>query len=91
MENHRHLPRRRTLKNGQVILSDWTVMDCVVRDMSDDGARLEFGGPVKLPKEFRLALRSTNTVIPVALAWQRGLAAGVHFTGPPTEASGKDL
>ena len=70
------------LKQGKVVLSNWSVLDCVIRDLSDTGARLEFAGPTELPKEFRLLIVSTNLLFPAELAWQRGLAAGVHFTGP---------
>jgi hypothetical protein len=62
------------------------LIDCLVRDLSDIGARLEFGGPTELPAEFRLLVVSTNMLIPAKLEWQRGLAAGALFTGPPQEA-----
>ena len=56
MEERRKSSRRRTLKRGKVILTKWTVMDCVIRNVSERGARLEFGGPVELPKTFQLQL-----------------------------------
>jgi hypothetical protein len=79
---HRHTRRRRTLKRGRVVLSDSTVIDCDLRDISDDGARLVFGGPISLPEEFRLYNVSDALIAPVKLEWQRGLEAGVTFTGP---------
>jgi hypothetical protein len=86
MEENRRSIRRRTLKEGKVVLSDWSVIDCLIRDMSEGGARLEFGGPTELPHEFRLLIVSTNTIIPAALAWHRGQAVGVRFTGPGQSA-----
>ena len=85
-EEHRTSVRRRTLKEGKVILSDSTVMDCRIRDLSEGGARLEFGGLTNLPKEFRLLIVSSNTVVPAAIAWQRGQNVGVFFTGPEQPA-----
>ncbi len=82
MDHDRSSHRRRTLKTGKVVLSDSTVLDCLIRDMSESGARLEFGGPVELPREFRLFVAAANCVFPAELAWQRGLAAGVRFSGP---------
>ena len=82
MDSRRKSPRRRTLKEGKVLLRGCSVLDCLIRDMSDEGARLEFGGPTELPPHFRLFIPSSKTTIPVDLAWQRGLAAGVHFSGP---------
>jgi hypothetical protein len=78
--------RRRTLKEGKVVLSDWSVLDCLIRDLSETGARLEFGGPTELPQSFRLLIVSSHILVPVDLAWQRGQAAGVHFTGPGRDA-----
>jgi hypothetical protein len=82
MEEHRGALRRRTLKEGKAVLSDTQVIDCRIRDMSDSGARIEFASAFELPKEFRLVIVSTNSIVPVELAWQRGPLAGVRFTGP---------
>jgi hypothetical protein len=79
---HRREYRRRTLKRGRIVLSESTVIDCELRDISDDGARLVFGGPISLPEEFRLYNVSDALIAPVKLEWQRGLEAGVTFTGP---------
>lgn len=86
MNEQRASHRRRMLKEGRVILSDSTLLDCTIRDMSESGARIQFGGLTNLPQEFRLLLVSSNTVIPVSLAWQRGELAGVYFTGPEEAA-----
>ncbi len=79
---HRNTHRKRTLKQARAVLSDWTAMDCKLRDMSDSGARLVFGNLVSLPQEFRLHNVSDGTITPVRLRWQRGLEAGVTFDGP---------
>jgi hypothetical protein len=74
--------RRRTLKLARVVLSDSTVIDCKLRDLSEEGAHLVFGGAISLPDEFRLYNVSDAVIAPVRLEWQRGLEAGVRFTGP---------
>jgi hypothetical protein len=81
-EHHRSAHRKRTLKAAKVILTDWTTIDCTIRDISEGGARLVFGDAFKLPEEFRVLIVMTNTVVPAKLLWQRGLTAGVAFTGP---------
>lgn len=83
---HRRAQRRRTLKQGKVILTDSTTMDCTIRDMSEDGARLVFGGPTQLPRSFSLVILSDNTRRPAERLWQRGLSAGIAFTGPAKPA-----
>jgi len=85
-DHHRSDHRQRTLKAAKIILTDWTTMDCVVRDISKGGARIALGDAVSLPHEFRLLLVSTNTIVPVQLLWQRGQTAGVGFTGPEEPA-----
>jgi hypothetical protein len=79
--------RRRALKQARVILSDWTVIDCLVRDVSDAGARLEFGGPTELPKEFKVLVVASGRTMEAELGWRRGLSAGVHFTGSADETA----
>lgn len=85
-EHHRHVHRQRTLKAAKVILTDWTTVDCTIRDISPDGARLVFGDAFSLPQEFRLLNVSNNTIRPARLLWQRGLMAGVAFAGPEEPA-----
>lgn len=84
--HHRSAHRQRTLKQAKVILTDWTTVDCTIRDISEGGARLVFGDAFSLPSEFRLLLVSSNTIVPVQTLWQRGLSAGVAFTGPEEPA-----
>jgi hypothetical protein len=75
------------LKEGKVLLSDWTAIDCTIRDLTPEGARIVIGGATTLPAEFRLVTVATATMVPVKLLWQRGLSAGVAFTGPEAAVS----
>jgi hypothetical protein len=83
----RRARRKRTLKEGKVLLSDWTAIDCTIRDLTSEGARIVLGDATSLPQEFRLVMVATSTMKPVRLLWQRGLAAGVGFTGPEESGS----
>lgn len=78
-------PRKRMLKEGKLLLSEWSVIDCVIRDMSETGARVALSGPMALPDGLRLLVVSSNELYPVRVAWQRGQMAGLQFTGPPGE------
>ena len=78
----RQMHRRRTLKQARAVLSDQTVIDCKLRDVSESGAHLVFGDLIVLPEDFRLYNVSDSLMAPVKLEWQRGLEAGVTFTGP---------
>jgi len=79
--DRRSARRQRVLKEGKVILSDRVSLDCVVRDISPGGARIEFDTPVSLPADFSLRIVSADLVIPATPAWQRKLEAGIRFTG----------
>ena len=79
MEDSRTSHRSRALKPGKVVLTEWTVLDCTVRDLTESGARLEFGTAMELPPEFRLQIGVGGATRNAKLAWQRGLAAGVLF------------
>jgi len=85
-ETPRASQRRRALKEAKVVMSDWTTIDCVVRDMSETGAKVQFSGPTELPGEVRLLILSSNMLQPAEVAWQRGQSAGLHFTGPALAA-----
>lgn len=82
MEEHRNSSRRRTVKEGKVVLSKSTLIDCLIRDLSERGARLEFAGPTVLPPEFKLRIVASGVEAQVELTWQRGLSAGVKFEAP---------
>jgi hypothetical protein len=82
-EGNRRARRMRTLKQARIVLWEWTTIDCRIRDISEDGAHLVLGGAVSLPETFRLHNVSDGTIRPVELKWQRGLDAGVAFTGAP--------
>ena len=84
--DRRQTRRLRTLKQGKIVLSDWTVMDCLIRDMTDEGARIALGGLTELPGKFRLLVVSSNLLVPAELEWQRSLLAGLRFTGPGVQA-----
>ena len=83
MQHERISARRRTLKGGKVILSKSTLIDCMIKDLSETGARLEFSGATSLPSEFKLQFTTSGEEKLVTLTWQRGLSAGVHFEAFP--------
>ena len=91
MDERRKSYRRRTLKSGKVILSDWTVMNCVIRDLSEAGAGSN-SAPWYSSRRSSVSSSARPLVkMRVALDWQRGLIAGVRFIGPdegPGEAQG---
>ena len=80
--SRRKSPRKKTLKEAKVVLRDWSTIDCLLRNLGDGGARLEFSDPVTLPDTFNVLIVSTNSLIPAKRIWARGGAIGIQFTGP---------
>ncbi len=81
MRDRRRERRKRVLKEGKLMLTEWVSVRCMVRDISPGGARLEFDGPVDLPNAFHLCLVTADLTIPAVPAWQRRDEAGIRFTG----------
>lgn len=81
MRERRKERRQKVLKEAKVLLTDWVSVDCLVRDISPGGARLQFKSPIFLPSAFQLHIVSADLTIPAAPAWQKREEAGVRFTG----------
>jgi hypothetical protein len=75
----RGAPRKRTLKAGKIVYGekDAVTIDCIVRNLSDKGARLQVPLSVMIPANFRLAVG--GVVRSVAVAWRKGDLMGVRF------------
>ena len=78
-DEHRADRRRRTLKSGKIVFNDGkSIIDCVVRDSSAGGARLECESFVDCPKEFTLRL-ANGPSYECEVTWMKVKAAGVKF------------
>jgi hypothetical protein len=65
-------------------------MDCIVRNISQTGARLEICEPVALPIEFELEIPARGAIVQCQLKWRNSAAVGVRFKdmdSPPTSLS----
>jgi len=72
--------RRSTFRTGWVLDREGkAVTECVLREVSDTGARLELRHNVELPKNFTLALADQNTPRSCTTVWQLSIVAGVRF------------
>jgi hypothetical protein len=85
MDEKRKSPRRRVLKEGKIIFADGLrVIDCTIRDMSQEGARLLIASTLGVPDTFHLFEKSTGLVYPATIAWRQASSVGVKFDGEPT-------
>jgi hypothetical protein len=85
MEDKRKSPRRRALKDGKIVFADaMCVIDCTIRDMSENGARLLIANTMGIPESFQLYEKSSGKLYPSTTAWRQSNVIGVKFDGPPT-------
>ena len=77
-ELRRH-PRFSVLWTGRIdVSSEW--VNCVILNISADGAKLRFSQVIDLPKNFSVSVDRYG-VFPAELAWRDGNSAGVRFLG----------
>ena len=77
--NRREQFRRTVIKGAKIIFNNRkSTLDCRVRDMTTDGARLDLSTQQLLPHEFELQVSGTP-VKRCGLRWARGNFIGVRF------------
>ncbi|GGD91872.1 hypothetical protein GCM10011390_08250 [Aureimonas endophytica] len=73
-------PRTKVLKRAQVLFNNnFSVFDCVVRNISSTGALLTIDEAAHLPKEFGVRIGDDRTIRPARLVYRRGTFAGIRF------------
>lgn len=81
--DNRNAPRKRALRAGRVLWSNrCAAMDCIIRDVSETGARVRLSDPVPLPQQVELLFVNENRIATAEVRWNRGNDYGLHFTGP---------
>lgn len=82
MDNHRASSRNRTLLPARIEFYDGAIkLDCVVKDLSETGARIRVSESVSIPESFRLYLPKTDRWFDAQLKWRRADLIGVAFEG----------
>jgi hypothetical protein len=79
--NHRRELRARTLLSGKIVYGargEFT-QDCLIRDLSDGGARLKLSEAAQVPDRFQLILISAGEAREARVAWRDHPQVGVAF------------
>lgn len=80
MDERRSAKRWHTVLAGQIICNSRSAsIECIVRDLSDTGARLYFTDASQLPPEFELEIPTRGVKVRSRLMWTRGANYGVMF------------
>ena len=88
MNAHPRALRAHTRISGRAALSRSSpgCIECVVEDLSAEGARVTFSVVYTLPKRFDLFLGQSPKPYRVRTVWQDGDTAGVQFLEPRADA-----
>jgi hypothetical protein len=77
MEERRTDGRLPSYLGGKVIYNNrLSTIDCVVRNISDDGVRLSFGALVAVPDEFELHIPQKGLRFQAHVSWRKGKEIG---------------
>lgn len=80
MEERRQTPRHRTFLQGRVFYNNRRQSaDCIIRELTDNGARLSFADPAALPHAFELHIPNRDQTLRVETVWNHGTDVGVTF------------
>jgi hypothetical protein len=83
MQDRRKTTRRRTYLGGQIAFNRQSpLVDCLVRNISAEGAKLVLASTGTVPQEFDLAVHKTERTFRARMIWQRAEEAGVVFLEP---------
>jgi hypothetical protein len=79
MEEKRKHPRTE-INEPAYVSSAGSVMSCMVRNISVEGAAIDVENPAFVPPHFRLVMASDSTVHECRIAWIQKNRIGVTFT-----------
>lgn len=79
-DERRNEHRRRILKGGLVEFNNgFGSLECVLRDMNSNGARLSMGQTAGIPSRFRLNIAGERTPIEALVRWRTQRDLGLTF------------
>jgi hypothetical protein len=96
MVERRHSARQKSFLRGCIYFNNrQSAVDCLIRDISNHGARLRFSDSISIPDSFELYIPQKNQTLRVAARWRHGMDVGVAFAEVPhasaTPAATPDL
>jgi hypothetical protein len=79
MIEKRAAPRHRVLKHGTLAFGGGGGIDCMVRNISSSGARLDVANPIGLPESFTLVIQTDQFMRRCHSVWSSERRIGVAF------------
>lgn len=80
----RKIHRKRMLQGGKIVYGRSALLiDCMIRDRTEAGARLKVSNAGEVPETLRLFVTDENTITAAHVVWRSEREIGVEFTGDP--------
>ncbi|HYC18192.1 MAG TPA: PilZ domain-containing protein [Pseudolabrys sp.] len=79
MQERRKSARSRVVKNAKLVLGASSVIDCVVRNLTNVGARVEISHTTDLPDALELTFDGGRSYRPCRIIWRATDETGVEF------------
>lgn len=74
--------RRRMLQGGKIVYGRGALLiDCMIRDLSDEGARLKVTDSHDVPDNVRLFITGDELVVDAKVVWRSPREVGILFIG----------
>lgn len=80
MQERRKLTRTRVLKGAKLLIRNSSVIDGVVRDLTNVGAGVEVPNTMDLPETLNLTFNNGSSIRPSRCVWRKPNKIGVKFT-----------
>jgi len=91
MDERRIAPRRRALRQAKIVFNgDRSVIDCLVRNLSDSGACLEVASQAGVPTVFALQIEGETPNRQCLSIWQSDNKIGVEFANEARTVEDED-
>jgi hypothetical protein len=85
MDERRKYPRTE-VNQAAYVSAGGSVMSCVVRNISPEGAAIEIDNPAFVPARFRLVMAGDGFVRECSIAWIQKNRIGLTFLAAPQSA-----
>jgi PilZ domain len=79
VEDRRRIVRSRVFKGATILVGNSPVIECIVRDVTNIGARLQIAKFIDVPVVFDLTLDGGRTIRPCKVVWRELTETGVEF------------
>jgi hypothetical protein len=81
MDDRRKSRRDKVVFGGVAAVNErGATRDCVVRNISDNGARIEFGSAAGVSDQIALTVAKKARTYPSKIVWRRGNTVGLSFS-----------